>query len=210
MKRVLTATVLALAATGAFGTLAPAFAEPEPSLVAPKGTFELDFKQYAPERLEVMDKGKKVTYWYIRYTVTNNSGKDVIFTPEFELITDTGSAVQGFKGVNRDIYFQLKKLYGNKLMESPFEILGKLLQGADNARDGIAIFRDVDPDSRVFTFYVQGVANETQKVKNPIKGNMVTLSKTLQIDYKMPGEQIDVDPKPEFKGKKWVMKENRE
>lgn len=184
----------------------PLAAAPEPAVLPPTGVWELSFKNYAPERLEVTEKGKKVTYWYMRYTVTNNTGKDVLYTPEFQLITDTGQAITAYKGVDRSIFKKIKALYKSQLMESPFEILGKVLQGEDNARDGVAIWSGVDADARYFTILVQGLSNETSTVKNPLTGEPVVLQKALQLEYKMPGEQLGIDPAPEFKGRKWVMR----
>ena len=181
-------------------------AAPEPAPIPPTGTWELTFKNFSPERFDTVENGKKVTYWYLRYTVTNNTGRAVLFTPDFELLTDSGQAAVAYKGVDRATYGKIKALWNSKLLESPFEILGRLLEGDDNARDGVAIWANIDGDARFFTILVQGLSNETTTTKNPLTGAEVVLQKTLQLDYKIPGQQIGIDPKPEFKGKKWVMK----
>ena len=208
MKSFVTAGVLLLAAMGGVACTC-VHAAPEPSIVPPKDTYELGFKFFAPERLELTENGKKVTYWYVRYTVTNNTDANVIFAPVFELITDTGQAVKSYKNVDRSVYEHIKKLYKSELMENPFQVPGPLLPGIDNAKDGVMIFTGVGEDARVFTFYVTGLANEVRLMDNPKdpKGaDKITLSKALEIVYNMPGRQIGVDPKPEYKGKNWVMK----
>jgi len=36
----------------------------------------------------------------MRYTVINNSGKDILFAPSFEIVSDTGVVQQAFKEGN--------------------------------------------------------------------------------------------------------------
>jgi len=200
------ALVAVLAGLSFSGRSRVAQAAPEPGVVPT--TWELTFKNYAPERIvaAVEGKGEKQTYWYMRYTVTNNSGQDLLFTPEFELMTDTGQIVKAGKGVDDSIFRQIKELYKNPLMEGPVDILGKILQGEDNAKDGVAIFAGVDADARTFRFMVGGISGETSPVLDPVTKEKVVLHKTLVLEYLIPGESIGAAPQPQFKSKKWVMK----
>ena len=43
-----------------------------------------------PIRVNIPGKDVPQVYWYLRYTVTNNTGRDQIFMPDFVLYTDTG------------------------------------------------------------------------------------------------------------------------
>ncbi len=142
----------------------------------------------------------------MRYTVTNNTGQDLLFTPEFELMTDTGQIIKAGKGVDDSIFTQIQKLYKNPLLESPVDILGKILQGEDNAKDGVAIFTGVDPGARDFRFMVGGISGETAPVLDPVTHQKVVLHKTLVLDYAIPGQAIDIAPQPQFKSRTWVMK----
>lgn len=198
---------VALALTAALSLLTgPVTAAPEPGVVPT--TWELTFKHHAPERLIMQAEGDKSPepYWYVRYTVTNNTGEDLLFTPEFELITDTGQKVKGNKGVDDGVFKKIKELHRGEFMESPLEILGRLLQGEDQAKDGVMMFKGVDKDARKFTIYVGGLSGETATVINPVTKEPVVLRKTLVLEYDMPGEAIGIAPQPQFKGKKWVMR----
>ena len=64
---------------------------------------------------------------------------------------------------------KIKELYADKLMLfPPTDILGKLLQGEDNAKDGVVVFGDVDADARDFQVCISGLSGETAEVMNPI------------------------------------------
>ncbi len=196
---------LALAAGG--GALLPSarlIAAPEPA-VTPT-SWELSFKHGPMERIYAPVDGKQKAFWFMRYTVINNSGRDVLFTPLFELLGDSGQSVEAFKGVPNDVFRKIKELYKNSLMQSPTGIYGKLLQGEDNAKDGVIIFTDVDADSRNFKLFVEGLSGETAEVKNPVTGQPVILQKTLELDYNVPGEAIGIDPVSQLRAAIWVMK----
>jgi len=195
--------VVALAAAAAVVAVVPtprALAYPEPSMVTL--SWELDAKFGLPERLIVGGK----TYWYVRYTVTNNTGKAVLFTPEFQFLSDTGQVVDGNRGVKREIFEKIKALYANPLMLSPFDVFGPILQGEDNAKDSVVIFAGVEGDTRTVRLCVSGLSGETTEVPDPVTGKIVVLHKTLVLDYDLPGEQIGIDPQPRLKYKHWVMK----
>ena len=202
-RRILLAVVVAAVAAVA-GFSGPAhqsvMAAPEPGVVPV--TWQLVIKHFAPERIVVNEK----SYWFMRYTVTNNTGKDILFTPEFELITDTGQVVPSFKEVPKDVFKKIKTLYNNNLLQNQHEVVGRLLQGEDNAKDGVIIFGGVDEASRVFQIFISGLSGETTEVKNPKTDKIVILQKTLVLEYTIPGEAIGIEPNPIFKGAKWVMK----
>ena len=209
MQRRFIASLAALALSASLGlTLLnytpTAHAAPEPSVVPV--SWELNLKHGPIERLFFTVDGKKKTFWYMRYTVINNTGKDILFTPSVELMTDTGQVQEAFKDVPKEVFQEIKKLYNNKLMESPNNIVGKLLQGEDNAKDGVVVFGDIDPDARDFQIFMSGLSGETAEVKNPVTGKVTVLQKTLVLDYNIPGQAINIDPQPQYKGSHWVMK----
>ena len=208
IKRSLLAFSIALAAavTGAsLWTPRVAQAYPEPSILPV--SWQLDVKTTPPARMYLTDaQGQQKAYWYIRYTVTNNTGKDILFTPVFELITDTGQSVTGNKDVPDALFAKIKDLYHAKYLTDPLMIFGKLLQGEDNAKDGVAMFANVDPNARVYHIFISGLAGETADVTDPMTKKTVTLHKTLELTYQIPGEAIDMNPHPQLVSKRWVMK----
>jgi hypothetical protein len=207
MRRTLLASVsIAVLALGTAAVLpvSHAVAAPQPSVVPV--SWELTFKHGPVERLVTPVEGKNKTFWFMRYTVSNNSGRDILFTPDFQLMTDTGQVTEAFKNVPNPVFEKVKALYKNPLLLSPNNILGKLLQGDDNAKDGVIIFGDVDPNGRQFQIFVSGLSGETAEVKNPVTNESVILQKTLILDYAVPGQAIGINPQPKLTGTHWVMK----
>jgi hypothetical protein len=164
------------------------------------------FKHGPLERILISVDGKQKPFWFMRYTVVNNSGRDVLFTPGFEIIAESGEVTPAFKDVPAEAFSKIKEMYKNPLMESPTNIYGKLLQGEDNAKDGVAIFPALDPESRNFQVFITGLSGETAEVKNPVTDKPVILQKTLELDYNLAGQAIGIDPRVQLKGTKWVMK----
>jgi hypothetical protein len=204
-RSILMASVI-LAAAGAV-TLLPAGAAkaaPEPSVVPI--SWELNMRHSPLERLIMTIDGKQRTFWYMRYTVINNSGRDILFTPEFELQTETGEVVPAFKDVPKGVFEKVKSMSNNPMLQSPTGVLGKLLQGEDNAKDGVIIFKAPESDARIFQVFVSGLSGETAEVKNPVTGQNEILQKTLVMEYNIPGQAIGISPQPVLRSTRWVMK----
>ncbi len=176
----------------------------EPSRV--QVSWELTFKHGPLERLIMTVDGKEQTFWYMRYTVVNNSGRDVLFIPDFEIITDSGVVIDSYKKAPAGVFDKIKALYKNPLVLSPINIDGKLLQGEDNAKDSVAIFPALDAESRNFRVMVMGLSGETSEVSNPKTKDAVLLHKTLELDYNIPGQAVGIEPQVKLTATKWVMK----
>jgi hypothetical protein len=169
-------------------------------------SWELGFKHGTLERVIVPVEGKDQTYWFMRYTAVNNAGKDILFTPSFEILSESGVVTHEIKNVPAPVFAKIKALYSNPLMLSPVNIDGKLLQGEDNAKDSVAVFPALDADSRNFKVFVMGLSGETSEVTNPATKQPVLLQKTLELDYNIPGQAINIAPEPKLLVTKWVMK----
>ncbi|MEL7237661.1 MAG: hypothetical protein AAGK78_02275, partial [Planctomycetota bacterium] len=73
---------------------APAMADfPEPSQ-API-SWEIDFTHLTPKRIlvDIPGFGQPVAYWYMVYTVTNNTDEEIFFRPVVELLTRQGDVL---------------------------------------------------------------------------------------------------------------------
>jgi hypothetical protein len=187
----------------------PAAAQPakdprEPSRIPV--SWELTIKHGTLERVTVPLAGKDQTFWFMRYSVINNSGRDILFTPSFEILAETGTAVTALKAVPAPVFDKIKSLYNNPYLLSPTNIDGKLLQGDDNAKDGVAIFPTLDSEARNFQLFFMGLSGETSEVLNPLTKKPVILQKTLELDFNLPGQAIGIDPQPKLLATKWVMK----
>lgn len=194
-------------------------AAPEPSL-APK-SWELDFEFLDLQRISVVLPGdeKPTTCWYMLYTVTNNTSQDVAFYPSFVLVTDSYDTIEGGDGISPTVYDAVRKRYAKlyPFFVTPIKVVGKLLQGEDNAKTSAVVFRQFDASVDRFWIYVGGLSGEVVRVKNPAyspdKGESssnqrsYTLRKTLQIEYAMPGDEVTHETvKPARVGYNWVMR----
>ena len=132
--------VLSAIVVGATGLLSA----PQPSL-SPK-SWELKFEFEHPRQILITLPGEKKPrlYWYMLYTVTNNTGRDVEFFPAFDLLTDTLELIPDNVGVRSVVFDEIKKLQKRPLLERPEDVAGRLLQGEDNARESVAIWHDFD------------------------------------------------------------------
>jgi hypothetical protein len=168
--------------------------------------------QFAPKR-----------FWYVRYTVTNRTGEDRIFVPEFVLYTDTGEILRAGQQVPSAVFREIKTICNDPLLKDTTEITGKLLQGEDNAQDGVAIWTDFDPKAGLIDLFIGGLSGETEQIDLPtpiqevqidirggekiVEKTKAILSRTLQMTYKIAGEAAArKQVRPELVLKEWVMR----
>lgn len=162
-------------------------------------------------------------FWYLRYTVTNRTGEDQVFVPDFVLYTDSGDILRAGKGVPTAVFEAIRKRYNNPLMLDMSAMSGPLRQGEDNAKDGVAIWPDFDPQAGAADVFIGGLSGETAEIKLPtpievtktdLKGKTVTiktdtviLSRTLQVHYEVSGEpSARVSQPARLVSKTWVMR----
>ena len=183
-----------------------ASAFPEANIVPT--SWQLDFKYHHPRAIAVRLPGETVprTYWFLTYTVTNNSGEDQNFVPEIMLLTDAGDLVRANRNIPPRVFATIHQELSNPLLRSPTEVVGRLLQGPDNAVDGVAIWPMPEHDVNHVTFFIQGLSGETYEVQAP-SGKTHLLRRTLMLDYQTPGS-IEKQPRKPwlFKGEKWVVR----
>lgn len=199
---------------------------PEPSFYPI--SWELNFKHSDPKRIVVRVPGDATpkAYWYITYTVTNNGNDIVEFDPVFELIADDGKFHRANRAIPSDVFEAIKKKEGNKLLESPKQIVGSVKPGREQARDGVAIWPEPLKEMGTFTIFAAGLSGETvimkkvgnqyvavdpkkaaEELKDVKDEDRLLLTKQYQVTYRVLGdEQVPgVDP-IEKKGSKWVMR----
>ncbi len=183
-------------------------------------SWELDFKYQPLKRITVNIPGEgQKTFWYMIYTITNNTNETIYFKPRFTIVTDKLDIIQAQINVDPIVFKKIKKLYKPTYpwLEHPVKIIGKILQGKDNARDSVAIWPDFGPNIKTFDLYIAGLSGEAVKIPNPlyIKGKsnpkktpaFFVLRKTLKIHYIIP-----TDPKSKSrinaikKSTEWVMR----
>jgi hypothetical protein len=216
-------SVVALAATLAAGSMlcmpastVRAGKYPEPSVYPLPSAWYLTFKHGAVKRIVVDVPGKRVptAYWYLLYTITNNSGKEVDFLPDFEMVSEDGKIHRSDQAVPLPVFEAIKKAEGNDLLISATQATGPLHQGEDQAKDSVAIWEEPAARMGTFSVYVGGLNSEfvqaTDNDGKPINGadgKPITLRKTLKLDYTIWGDEVkpeldEVHAKPD----EWVMR----
>ncbi len=202
----------------AMSTITVGFPKPSPVPI----DWELDFKFQDLQRITVDVPGEgRQTYWYVIYTVTNNTGRDVNFHPEMTLVTDTLQELHAMVEVAPEVFSKIQQQYKATYpwLEHPSKVIGKLLQGKDNARDSIAVWPDFDPKARSVTLYVGGLAGEMIAVPNPAfkagKSDpakvppVFVLRKTLAVEYDLPADtanRASVTAKRTSQELEWIMR----
>lgn len=194
---------LVLASTG---LSTPLWAFEEPDIVS--RTWQYDFSHAPPRPIAVHGIGARVSwFWFITYKVINHTGDERLFVPEAIIYTDTGEIFPAGRNVPTAAFDAIQKRLENPLLESPAGVIGRLLQGADHAKEGVAIWPAATKDVDHITVFFSGLSGETQAIPHPLSGKRVVLRKTLMIDYDLPGTSQRIQSQPViFKGQKWVMR----
>src|SRR5436190_24031849 len=110
-------TAILLAVSLAFFTSSARGEYPKPSPY-PK-TWQLDFTHGKPKRIVVTPEGEKTpkAFWYMTYTVTNNTGKEQLFLPAFELVTQDGKINRNDINIPKGVFEAIKKVEGSRFMQ---------------------------------------------------------------------------------------------
>lgn len=184
--------------------------QPSPNPIA----WEFKFTFLDPQRIEVQVPGadKPEVYWYLVYTVTNTSRRSQRFLPTFQIVTEQIEVFDTDLGISPLVFDAIRERHRitHKYLVSPTKAIGPLLCGEDNARESVAIWREVDLTQNNFSVYVAGLSGETQFLENPahdpnrpevkrvvgpdgrereqtVNPQYFTLRKTLEIRYTLPG-----------------------
>jgi hypothetical protein len=218
-------TSAAMAALAAVCALwpGPARTAPQPSEAPVDWQLQFDFKHLQAVLARVPGEREPRLFWFLRYTVTNRTGREEYFVPQFDLYTRTGQLIRAGQGVPVFVFPQIKTLLNNPFLRDTSEMAGKLLLGEDNAKHGVAIWPDFDPAAGVVSIFVGGLSGETVRIKLPrpvrvqeldpmgkprdVEKSELILSKTMQLTYSIPGEaakRLDADVR--LLGKSWVMR----
>ena len=184
-------------------------------------SWQLKFDYHDLQRIKVVLPGDSTptTFWYLLYTVTNESGREIDFYPSFELVTESLEVITGGENISPTVYDAIKARYKKTY---PFlcdatQVSGKLLQGTDNCRTSAVVFRDFSAEANSLTVYVAGLSGEVVQVSNPkfdskkVAGNdnkpFFALRKTLAISYDVPGDSKTREEAVAIRqSQEWVMR----
>ncbi|MGB2986169.1 MAG: hypothetical protein WBE26_09830 [Phycisphaerae bacterium] len=189
--------------------------------VGTASSWALDFKFHDPQRITLRFPGDAhlTTFWYMVYEVTNHTGEDRGFYPSFHLVTDTLQVVEGGADVNPSVYDAIAARHKDEFpfLAPPPKVTGLLLQGEENARASVAVFRMFDSKANGFTVYVSGLSGEIRRIRNPgfdpsrkeSESNLrfFVLRRTLAITYDLPGDpNTQSRAVPIRRTRTWVMR----
>jgi hypothetical protein len=186
-----------------------AYPKPSPFPIA----WELTFTHSDPKRIVVTLPGDREpsAYWYMTYSVVNNADqsgtfnpdkdKERIFYPEFTMRTSDGKLIPANDGIHPAVLDAIKLQERNKYMEDPTQMGGRILLGADQQRDSVAIWAEPSQRMGSFTIFVSGLWGETAEAKDSQgnvlkdpKGQSIILHKTLMLDYHVDGDATHFSP----------------
>lgn len=196
-----------------------AYTAPKPTPLPTKWEFDFKFEPPQPIKVYLMGRAEPKLFWYLRYTITNNTPNDQIFTPEFTLYPDTGKLLVATAPI--EVFKAIKKHHNDPLLKR--DTAGRILRGADNAKKGVAIWPDFDPEAGAFDIFVGGLSGEIVVVELPkpvvvtvidpeggtrkVKKNSLELSKTLRIGCNVPGEAAArIRVRVKVTSRTWVMR----
>ncbi len=213
-------TVMTFWFLGLAGSLAGlAIAAPQAEVASTKWQLDLTFED--PQRIILTLPGQETpaTFWYVLYTVTNNTGKDIQFFPSFRLVTDTLKVVDGGDEISPSVYESVLERHRAEFpfIAAPSKVTGPLLQGEENSRTSVAVFKDFDSEASDFTIYVGGLSGEMTRVANPsfdaskpeseTNPRSFSLRRTLAITYDFPSDTISRHAaQPVRRSREWVMR----
>ncbi len=192
-----------------------AMGAPKPTVVPASSDWTFDVQYEHLQQIKLQTGNGMQRFWYVIVTITNNTGQDVDFYPQCELMTDTFQILPAGQMVAPGVYEQLKLRHQRSY---PFlEILdssgSRVLQGQDNTRDILIVWSDFDSKAKAVSLFITGLSNETVVVENPKvtdgNGNPIRafLRKTLALDYKFGGDPaFRSTPQKAFTGQSWVMR----
>lgn len=161
-------------------------AAPEPAPVPVR--WELTFDPGPLRVMTVNVAGERASYFYFTYKVVNNTGEDQFFTPTFEMFTDDGELIRSGRNVPEQVTSYILGRLRNPMMVDEIDIQDRLLQGPENAREGIVIWPVKNPRVDEIKIFVRGLSGETKTIQRPDTGEPVTLRKTLMLVHEVHGE----------------------
>jgi len=205
--------MLLVPALSLLSAFAPAADIPQPSPYPV--SWELTFEHAAPKRLSVALPGQAPqAFWYMTYSVTNKTDQARTFLPVFEMLTEDGKVIRSDRNLPYKVFTEIKAREKNRFLEHFTQIGGEVRIGEDEARDGVAIWKEPNPEMGTFAIFLTGLSGEAVRLKDAegkdikdAKGQAIILRKTLQMNYFVRGDEVypgqdEVNSRPEA----WIMR----
>lgn len=189
---------LVVALSGGFAAVA--------GLAAPGGSvhaaplseeWELDFRP--GELRHFVDPVDGKAYWYFTYQVLNRTGAERMWAPKFEFYGDRGQLLDSGRGVPTRVTKTLLEKAGTKFTQDQYQILGPILVGEENAKDGLVVFPEPetfpDPNLTEVILYVHGITNASRRDPDPVTGQIRVQRRVLELRFLVPGDPALTPPR---------------
>ena len=206
-------SVAAFTLIAAVFAVLPAAAAPEPDPVPTRWEFTFKPEPLRLVRLETEGPEGTESAWYafMTYRVTNTSGQDRMLAPLFELATDKGHVVRSGRGVPAEVTREIMGMIDDPLLQDQLSIVSTLLQGIENTRRGLAVWKLPDTTADEIKIFAAGFSGESEPfyITDPETGERVrkVLRKSRMLRYAMPGVVTDMStPTPELDEARWVLR----
>ncbi len=192
------------------GTATLTIAAPEPDPVPTR--WEFDFKPEPLRLVQITDNdGSSDWYAFLTYRVVNTSGQDRMLAPLFELATDKGHVVRSGRGVPAEVTREIMDMLDDPLLQDQLRIVSTMLQGVENTRRGLAVWKLPDITADEFKVFAAGFSGESEPffITDPETGERVRkiLRKTRMLRYAAPGVITERStPTPERIEARWVLR----
>lgn len=181
---------------------------PEPDPVPRRWQLSVEVGPLRTASVETKDGTR--AYFYLTYKVTNASGQDLLFTPSFDLVSDSGEIQRAGRHVPAEVTKDILARLDNPFMQDQVSIVGVLLQGESNAKEGVVIWPVTTSRMSDLSIFAAGFSGETRPVELKNDEGTVTkvlLRKTLMLSYQPPGELREMGSTPiPLLEKQWVMR----
>jgi hypothetical protein len=173
--------------------------------------WEMDVTTGKPQVLLVKDSsGPGVPFLYFTFKVTNNTGKDRELNLSIIARSDTEKVIDGVRqriqsraGFDARALKAITRREKRKLL-SMVKMLGTIKAG--ESKEGVAIFRDLDPEMDRVEFRIHGLIDPIEV----IAGKRYFEEKVLVLHYKRPGDEFGHAEDPLIYVKKeWVVEGKR-
>jgi hypothetical protein len=150
--------------------------------------WQVDFRPGALRLFVDGTTGEK--YWYFTYKVVNRTGVDRLWAPRFEFFSDRGEIKVSGKQVPTKVTDSLLEMLGNPLLQDQNRILGDLLIGEENAKEGLVVWPAGDADITELTIFVTGASGKVRKVPDAKTRELKAERWTLRFNYLVPGDAV--------------------
>jgi hypothetical protein len=206
------AAALAIFAAGAtISAVTPAcLAAPEPDPVPKRWELNITPGPLRVATVDVPETGPR-TYFFFTYKAVNNTGDDLLFAPSFELSTDEGDLILPGREVPSAVTEEILRRLDNPFLQDQINVIGQILQGEENAKEGLVVWPVPTIRPGQVTIYCRGFSGETKSIEipDPEAGGTrrLTLSKQYMIRHNLPGELEPKESEPlSVAERRWIMR----